>query len=133
MAGYTGTAYWYSTDSGDFQTSAYYMDRYPEWVTRWNNERQADALAGKAWQLLLDQDEYLFADQDDRAYEVDLKGYGKVFPHAFGPTEHPLFHTRVLVSPYGDRILADFAKNLMEAENIGQDEVTVPGATLVLL
>ncbi len=29
MAGQTGAAYWYSTDSGDFQSSTYYMEKYP--------------------------------------------------------------------------------------------------------
>ncbi|RLA38219.1 MAG: hypothetical protein DRR06_20950 [Gammaproteobacteria bacterium] len=62
--------------------------------------------------------------QDDRPYEVDLKGYGRTFPHAFGPAEHPLFFTRVLVSPEGDRLLLDVGKALIEAEQIGQDEVS---------
>jgi arylsulfatase A-like enzyme len=38
--------------------------------------------------------------------------------------QHPLFFTRVLVSPEGDRLLLDFGKALVEAEQIGQDEVT---------
>ncbi|MCP4332610.1 MAG: hypothetical protein GY785_08125 [Gammaproteobacteria bacterium] len=32
MAGKTGKAFWYSTDSGDFVTSKYYDDDYPAWV-----------------------------------------------------------------------------------------------------
>jgi hypothetical protein len=124
MAGKTGTAYWYSTNNGDFQTSAYYMDQYPSWVNQWNQQRQAEALANGLWDLLLDKSKYRFADQDDRPYEVDLKGYGRTFPHPFGPAEHPLFFTRVLVSPEGDRLLADFAKNLIEAEDLGEDNIT---------
>jgi predicted AlkP superfamily pyrophosphatase or phosphodiesterase len=124
MAGRTGTAYWYSTDNGDFQSSAYYLDRYPDWVTRWNSQRKAQQLSGKQWQLMLPPDRYRPGRRDDRAYEVDLKGYGVTFPHPFGQADHPLFYTRVLVSPEGDRLLLDFAKALMEAEQIGQDEVT---------
>ncbi|MEH6592674.1 MAG: alkaline phosphatase family protein [Halioglobus sp.] len=124
MAGKTGTAYWYSTDTGDFQSSSYYMASYPDWVTAWNGQRGAEALDNGQWELLLDSTRYLFRDQDDRPYEVDLKGYGRTFPHHFGPATHPLFFTRVLVSPEGDRLLLDFAKALVEAENIGQDEAT---------
>jgi hypothetical protein len=124
MAGHTGTAFWYSTDTGDFQTSAYYMDDYPDWVRQWNGQRRAEKLAGGRWELMLDESRYRLAGQDDRPYEVDLKGYGRTFPHAFGPADHPLFFTRVLVSPEGDRLLTDFAKALVTAEQLGQDEST---------
>ncbi len=124
MAGHTGTAYWYSTDSGDFQSSTYYMEGYPAWVGDWNSQRRAAAYGGTDWSLVLDADDYLHKDQDDRAYEIDLKGYGKTFPHNFGPADHPLFYTRLLVSPIGDELLADFGKRLMVEERLGQDEVT---------
>ena len=124
MAGKTGTAYWYSTNNGDFQTSSYYMKNYPGWVTDWNHQRQAQKLGESQWQLLLERDRYRPGRRDDRPYEVNLKGYGKTFPHAFGSTDHPLFFTRVLVSPEGDRLLANFGKSLIRAENIGKDGPT---------
>jgi predicted AlkP superfamily pyrophosphatase or phosphodiesterase len=124
MAGKTGTAYWYSTNNGDFQSSSYYMDNYPDWVSNWNGQRKAAQLGGGKWELLLGPEKYRPGRRDDRPYEVDLKGYGRTFPHAFGPIEHPLFFTRVLVSPEGDRLLSDFGKNLIEAEGLGQDVIT---------
>lgn len=124
MAGKTGTAYWYSTDNGDFQSSTYYMKQYPDWVKNWNAQRFAEKVAGKDWTLLLDRKHYRPGRRDDRPYEVDLKGYGRTFPHAFGTVEHPLFFTRVLVSPEGDRLLADFGQHLITEEAIGQDGIT---------
>jgi predicted AlkP superfamily pyrophosphatase or phosphodiesterase len=124
MAGKTGTAYWYSTDTGDFQTSSYYMEDYPKWVSDWNGQRQAEQLAGTEWSLSQPREKYLLANQDDRPYEVDLKGYGRTFPHAFGPPGDPLLFTRILVSAEGDRLLSDFGKTLIEEEGLGQDEVT---------
>jgi predicted AlkP superfamily pyrophosphatase or phosphodiesterase len=124
MAGQAGTAYWYSTNTGDFQSSRYYMEAYPEWVEGWNKRRGAETLSDTQWTLQDEHDTYLFADQDDRPYEVDLKGYGRIFPHAYGNVGHPLFFTRVLVSPAGDRLLLDFTKTLIESEGIGNDSVT---------
>ena len=46
------------------------------------------------------------------------------FPHSFGATNHPLFFTRLMVSPEGDRLLLDFGKSLIEAEQVGQDQIT---------
>ena len=124
MAGHTGTAYWYSTDSGDFQTSSYYMDNYPTWVNSFNEKRKAEVFSGKQWELGSAPKSYLLAEQDDRPYEIDLKGYGKTFPHPYGDATHPLFFTRVLVSPAGDQLLSDFAKALIKAEHMGQDTTT---------
>jgi predicted AlkP superfamily pyrophosphatase or phosphodiesterase len=123
MAGHTGKAFWYSTNTGDFVTSTYYYDVYPDWVSKWNDRRQAEGYAGKSWSLLNDAATYLLAAQDDRSYEVDLKGYGRVFPHPFGKADDKLFYTRILVSPVGDQLALDFSKTLITHEQLGQDEI----------
>ncbi|UCE62513.1 MAG: alkaline phosphatase family protein, partial [Nitrospirota bacterium] len=101
MAGHAGKAFWYSTDTGDFVTSAYYYDSYPEWVVGWNAKRQAESFAGKTWALLNEPSTYLLGHYDDRPYEVDLRGYGRVFPHRFGQTDNKLLYTQIMVSPVG--------------------------------
>jgi hypothetical protein len=123
MAGHAGKAFWFSTDTGDFQTSRYYYQEYPEWVATWNAKRLAEAYAGKEWRLSDDPASYLLRDHDDRPFETDLKGYGRTFPHPFGDADDKLFATRLLISPVGDRLAADFAKTLIDAEQLGADEV----------
>jgi predicted AlkP superfamily pyrophosphatase or phosphodiesterase len=123
MAGRAGKAFWYSTNTGDFITSTYYYDAYPDWVSKWNGLRKADGYAGKSWSLLNDASTYLLASQDDRPYEADLKGYGRVFPHPFGQADNKLFHTRILVSPVGDQLTLDFSKALIIHEKLGQDDI----------
>ena len=124
MAGHKGKAFWFSTDNGDFVSSQFYYQEYPSWVKNWNGKRKAERYGGQSWNLLNDLSTYQFKDQDDRPYEVDLKGYGKVFPHQFGEIGHPLLFTQILVSPKGDELLLDFAKELIHAEEIGKDENT---------
>jgi predicted AlkP superfamily pyrophosphatase or phosphodiesterase len=123
MAGHVGKAFWYSTNTGDFVTSTYYYDLYPDWVSHWNAQRKAEGYSGKSWSLLNDVSSYLLGDQDDRPYEADLKGYGRVFPHRFGPVDDTLFATRILVSPIGDRLTLDFSKALIQHEHLGQDDI----------
>ena len=123
MAGKTGKAYWFSTNTGDFVTSSYYYDSYPGWVSDWNGQHKAERYAGKSWSLLNDASTYLLADQDDRPYEADLKGYGRVFPHPFGQADDKRFYTRILVSPVGDQLAAEFSKALISHERLGRDEV----------
>jgi predicted AlkP superfamily pyrophosphatase or phosphodiesterase len=123
MAGHVGKAFWYSTNSGDFVTSSYYYQSYPDWADNWNSRRKANEYADKSWELLNDKSTYLLNGQDDRPYEIDLKGYGRVFPHPFGKSDHPLFYTRLLISPVGDQLTLDFSKMLIQNEKLGQDDI----------
>jgi len=123
MAGHTGKAFWYSTDNGDFITSRYYYDEYPEWASSWNGQRKAEKYAGDKWTLSADKSTYLLAEQDDRPYEVDLKGYGRTFPHQFGEAGSKLLYTQLMVSPVGDQLLSDFAKALISNEQLGKNSV----------
>ena len=123
MAGHAGKAFWFSTDTGDFVTSRYYYDKYPAWVVQWNKLRKAEGYAGKSWSLTDEPETYLLRGQDDRPYEADLNGYGRVFPHPFGELDDKLFLTRLFVSPVGDRLTLDFALTLLAHEQIGRDEV----------
>ena len=122
MAGQVGKAFWFSIDTGDFITSTYYYNAYPDWAGAWNAQRQAEQYAGTSWSLLDDVSTYLLAEQDDRAYETDLGGYGRVFPHPFGEADDKLFATKLLASPVGDQLLLDFSKTLIRHEQLGQDD-----------
>jgi predicted AlkP superfamily pyrophosphatase or phosphodiesterase len=124
MAGHTGTAYWFSKASGEFVTSSYYRDEYPGWVAEFNAARPAQAFANKSWTLLHEQDSYLFGHSDDRAWETDVAGFGRVFPHAFGDGSSPYFTTWLTLSPAGDRLVLDFAKQALVNEQLGADDVT---------
>jgi len=123
MAGHAGKAFWYSTDSGDFVTSSYYYDAYPDWAARWNARRHGESQADGTWALLKDASTYLLGASDDRPFETDLKGYGRVFPHPFGTPGDRLFFTRLLVSPVGDQLTLGFAKALIAGEQLGRDAI----------
>ncbi len=123
MAGHVGKAFWFSTNTGDFVTSSFYYDNYPDWVVRWNAGRGAESHAGGDGKLMNDSASYLLGDFDDRPYETDLKGYGRTFPHPFGASEDALFHSKLLVSPVGDELALSFSKALIVNEGLGQDAV----------
>ena len=124
MAGHAGKAFWFSKTSGGFITSSYYYDRYPAWVNEWNQQKPASAYSGKSWELLHEKSSYLFGDADDKPWETDLAGYGRLFPHPYGSDKGKYFNTRLTLSPAGDDLTLAFAKTLIAAEQLGQDEVT---------
>ena len=70
--GHAGKAFWYSKSSGEFVTSTYYYDAYPEWVDVWNAAKPVDRYRGSQWQLLQPRENYVAKDLDDRPYEADF-------------------------------------------------------------
>jgi predicted AlkP superfamily pyrophosphatase or phosphodiesterase len=123
LAGHAGKAFWFSKSSGEFVTSTYYYKRYPDWVNAWNARKPALAYAGKSWTLTHPSTKYLFGNADDRAYETNFPGFGRTFPHAYGAAGDKYFTTRLTLSPAGDELALDFAKTLLDKEQLGQDDV----------
>lgn len=123
MAGHAGKAFWFSKAKGEFVTSTYYYDTYPEWVKEWNGKKLPLAYADTNWDLMHDKSTYTYGDFDDMPWETNLPGFGVVFPHPFGKAEGRLFTSLLTCSPAGDRLTLEFAKALLVGEELGQDEV----------
>jgi predicted AlkP superfamily pyrophosphatase or phosphodiesterase len=123
MGGHAGKAFWFSKKAGEFITSRFYYDKYPDWAARWNAQRLPFSYAGKDWNLLLDKASYRNANFDDMDYETSLPGFGRVFPHRYGPADGKLFTTLLTTSPAGDELTVSFAKSLIDGEGLGQDAI----------
>ena len=124
LAGHTGKAFWFSKNSNEFITSSYYYDQNPKWVTQWNKSKKPFQYGDKAWELSFDKSKYMFGNQDDQPWEMDVAGFGRTFPHQYGPADGKYLGNFLIYSPAGDELTLDFAKALIEAEDLGQDEVT---------
>ncbi len=95
-------AFWFDTATGAFVTSTYYRADLPAWVAAFNAKKPADAYAGRPWEFL-----------DTSA------GPGHVMP-ALGPSLYPA----VFGSPFGNELLLSFATRAIDAERLGQRDVT---------
>lgn len=119
MAGHMGKAFWFSDSSANMVSSTYYYDTYPEWVSQWNAQTLPNSYAKTSWELSNNREEYLFSEQDDRPYEIDLNGFSRTFPHPYGDLDSPFFNTLLTAGPAGDKLVADFAKQLIANETLG--------------
>jgi predicted AlkP superfamily pyrophosphatase or phosphodiesterase len=124
MAGHAGKAFWFSKASSEFVTSRFYYDEYPEWVNAFNATNPAQRYADQHWELMLDREEYLYGDKDDQPWETSFGAYGRVFPHPYGPSDDPYFTTLLTMSPAGDELTLEFAKQVIDNEDIGADNIT---------
>jgi len=123
MAGHAGKAFWFSKARGEFVTSSYYYDNYPQWVIDFNQAEPAKPYSGQSWGLLNNTSSYLFGKLDNRPWETDLAGFGRTFPHPYGTLDSKYFTTLLTVSPAGDQMTIEFAKRLLTAEGLGSDDV----------
>ena len=123
MAGHAGKAFWFSKKTGEFVTSSYYYKAYPSWVTEWNDKRLPFSYGNTSWELLHDASTYLFGQADDRPWETNFPGYGRIFPHPFGKPDSKYFTTFLTLSPVGDELTLDFAKALIKGEELGKDGI----------
>jgi predicted AlkP superfamily pyrophosphatase or phosphodiesterase len=95
-------AYWYDERTGEFVSSTYYFPELPGWVKKFNDEKQADAFAGKVWS------------------PVTGTNSGHRLPGVPGPS----LYTAVYESTFGDDLLEQFTERVIEAERLGQRGAT---------
>lgn len=118
-------AYWFDDKRGQMQTSTYYMQALPDWVTAFNARRIPDQWFGKTWEKALPESAYARCDADDAPYEGRFAGGGPAFPHVVGRGDKPnaRFYDEFAMTPWANDFLADFAAAAVENERLGADAV----------
>lgn len=123
-------AFWLDDATGKWISSSYYYNAgnaFPEWLTKANeksNELFMHHLS-KPWNTLYDIKTYTESIADDNAYEKPFPGEIKpVFPHDLGTIKTKTTFGIIKSTPFGNTILKDLAKMLIQNEKLGADEVT---------
>lgn len=117
------SAIWWDMRTGNFVSSSQYGSTLPLWVKTFNDQHYADKYFGKPWQRLYAETQYGASTRDEYSYERPLAGDGKQFPHvitggASSPNEQ--FYTTFAMTPWGNQMVADLAREAIEKENLGQ-------------
>lgn len=119
----TDGAYWYNSADGTMITSLFYTAVYPQWLADLNDYRVADDYYSGIWDRFAPLADYRFSGPDSVVNEADGKDI--VFPHNFAPRENDdrkIFYDNLLATPFADHLLLRYARELIRAEQLGQDE-----------
>lgn len=117
-------AFWYSK-TGSFISSTFYGPNLPSWVNEFNNEKHYLPYLSKNWDLLKPIATYDESLPDDNPYEGKLyKSDKPVFPYDLKSMYEKNDAGVIRATPFGNNLLADFAKRAIEKEQLGKDEVT---------
>lgn len=126
-AGKLGTPFWYEAAIGRFTTSDFYMESLPSWVDAFNARKLPDSYFGKQWDRLLPTSVYeRLAGIDARPNEENNRESGITFPHTItGGLDSPgaSFHNAIKHTPWSNDIELEFARQLIEAEHLGDDDI----------
>jgi predicted AlkP superfamily pyrophosphatase or phosphodiesterase len=98
-------AFWFDTLTGNFVSSTYYFQALPDWAAKFNQSRAVDQWTGKEWR------------------QAGAVGNGPAIL-TLGTRGEKTYYDRIDSSPYGNDLLAMFAKAAVEGEKLGEDDFT---------
>jgi hypothetical protein len=131
-AGHLGIPYFYSTQTGRFISTTFYLEEFPEWWGDFHRSRPQDRWFGKEWTPLLADDQYAGAwDEQEARNDArnDFSGLGKEFPHKLSGSKKKLdasYYAAMEGSPFGHEYLSEFAKVLITREGLGKNPDGAP-------
>lgn len=114
-------AFWYDRKTGHMVTSEYYTKEIPSWARTFNNSNWIEKHVPDAWTLMRSEKTYAGDEPDDFSAENNWWGKSKSFPHIFDPNRKA---EEIMLTPYGDMLVLDFAKEAVQKEQLGMRGVT---------
>jgi len=112
-------AYWYDSQTGNWVSSSFYMQKLPDWVEKFNQSQRAKALQEKTWETLLPISQYIQSEADEQSYERNLEGENKpIFPHKINS------FSALTYTPFGNTLTKEFALAAFKNENLGKSGET---------
>lgn len=114
-------AFWFDSRTCQFITSTFYSKSLPQWVIDYNASGRCDQLMKSEWTTLKPIDSYTESYKDLNPYEGKLSTEkAATFPKKFSTSNYG----DLLNSPHGNTLVTEFALKAIEAEGMGEDEVT---------
>lgn len=116
-------AFWYSK-TGSFISSTFYGKELPSWVSQFNNEKHFEKYANQKWELFKPKETYNESLTDNNPYEGKLFKKAPFFPYNLKEMYESNNAGILRSTPFGNNLIADFAKVAIEKEQLGQDAIT---------
>lgn len=116
-------AFWFSK-TGNFISSAFYDKNLPKWVDDFNSQKNYMKYINQGWNLLKPVADYNESLKDSNPYEGKVNGENPVFPYDLKKMYNAQGADIIKYTPYGNSLLADFAKAAIANEGLGKDDDT---------
>jgi predicted AlkP superfamily pyrophosphatase or phosphodiesterase len=138
LAGKSGTAYMFMSQTGRFASTSYYMAQHPDWHTRFHATKPQEQFYGTHWTPLLSDKHYandaqvsVISDHQDEDAAAPpattLNGKPILFAFKFDSnTGKPDadYYKKLKISPHIDALTLQFAQAAFDGERLGQNGAT---------
>ena len=119
-------AYWYDQETGNMISSTYYQQNLPQWASNFNNLKKVDEYYRHGWDLSLPREVY------EKNCDADVNDYETGFYDEKVKINFPFDLTKLIGKDYkrlfsipqGNNLVADFAKEAIKNEKLGEDSIT---------
>lgn len=113
-------AFWHNKAADGMATSGYYAKTLPQWVKDFNASGWSEKNVPASWTKSLPESAYANVGPD--AFDAEGKwNESTAFPHDFTAGKKK---EQINGSPYGDKLVVDFAMEAVKHERLGQRDVT---------
>ena len=117
-------AFWFSK-TGAFISSSFYGKELPTWVTKFNSEKRFMPYLNKGWDLYKPAATYNESMVDNNPYEGKLyKSATPTMPYNLKDMFDKNGAGVIRSTPFGNDLLAEFAKEAIAKEELGKDNIT---------
>ena len=119
---FADAAYWLEGTSGNWISSSFYMEKLPDWVDQFNQQKLADKYLKQDWNTLYPIETYTQSTADDTPYEGKWPGEkSPTFPRKTSELMKDTGYELIKTTPQGNTFTLDFAKAAIEAEQLGNN------------
>lgn len=119
-------AFWFDKKTGNFVSSTYYMNTLPEWLTKFNRLKKADSYLDSIWKPIGKPDDYLLSWPDSTSIRYgNKKGFINNSQKKLRDTNTPAedLYAPIYASPFGNKLLADAAIEIIKNADLGKDAI----------
>ena len=119
---FADAAYWLEGTSGNWISSSFYMEKLPDWVDQFNQQKLADKYLKQDWNTLYPIETYTQSTADDTPYEGKWPGEkSPTFPRKTSELMKDVGYELIKTTPQGNTFTLDIAKAAIEAEQLGNN------------
>lgn len=118
--------FWFDKTNGHMISSSYYYDKFPTWVQDFNAKAFPSEYLKRQWDLLLPIGSYTAGYEDGYVLEKGFFERWNKFPYNLSRLRERTNNSFELLkaTPFGNRLIRDFAVQLIDEEKLGQDDDT---------
>ncbi len=115
-------AFWFDSETGDFGSSSFYGEALPQWLSDFNAKDLPQNYMKETWELSVESEEYEKWGSDNSPFEMQLiPGAPTVFPYDLNKAAKL---SSIKSTPYGNQIIVDLAKAVVNGQDLGSGEST---------